>query len=859
MFEDCEKYNIPALVDGVKLPDFDINKDILKKMGLDKDSSDYDFLLNLSLVGLEAKIGKTNPRYEEYRSRMQMELNTFKELGFCSYVLITWDIVNYCKENSIPTGVGRGSAAGSLCLYLIGVTEVDSLKYNLFFERFLSKTRAKFKDIKGVRYYAGDLLMDVDLDISFSHREKLIEWLNKKYEGKIAKLPTIGTFTTKVLVKEVLKAYKESSEDTANEVSESIPVHFGKPNSIPKSIEESPVFAKFAKENEDVISICKKLYHLNKYRGVHASAWIISAGPINNLFPLALTKDKELSTVYTMDDALNMAIKVDILGLRCATLIDSVCKMVGIESKDINLDDPIIYDNLQSLRTPHGCFQIEADCNYKVLRQIKPKNINHLAAVVALARPGTLQFVEVFAKYVETGEFQSVHPFFDDILKDTAGIPIYQESLMRMANKIGFSLEEAEILRRIVGKKKVEEMPVWEAKIKEKIQENKLDPKIGDVLWNLMDASKDYSFNAAHALSYGAMSAMTVYLKFKYPTEFFFCLLELSKDEQNTTEEIEKIQQELRYFNIKLLSPDIIKSHMSFSIEDKNIRFGLGYIKGVSEKSLDKIRSFRGEYSNKFEIFMAAKEAGINVGVLSALIQAGCLDGYIKSTRSKAVLEAQNWSLLTDKEKKRALEVGKDFDFNLSKVMKSFITPDPNSGKRFVKETREATIRKRYNRYKEIYDRNSQHEDLACYFYEKKLIGFSYSKKLAQILSSYYPDIMDLCDIKECIDGEYVDGCGEIADVRYGTSKNAKKTKYVKLTLNDMTGIFPVMLFNDKIEESEFVNEGKFVKGQIVAFSGQKKSDVVFCNKVINQEVKIITKLIELKDDIEKEKVDKLA
>jgi DNA-directed DNA polymerase III PolC len=850
-----EKYKIPQLTDGVKLPDFKIDREVLKEMDLSADTSDYQFLLALCLAGLEnKKINSDNPKYKEYRARMKMELDTFKDLGFCSYVLITWDIVNYCRKNDIPTGVGRGSAAGSLVLYLIGVTDVDSLKYNLYFERFLSKTRAKFKEIKGVRYYEGDLLMDVDLDISFSHRHLLIEWLNKKYEGRIAKLPTISTYTTKVLIKEVLKSYLEFSEERANEISETIPVHFGKPNSIKKSIEESPAFAKFASENPKVIDICKKLYHLNKHFGVHASAWIISSEPLNEVFPLMLTKEKELATVYTMDDALNMAIKIDVLGLRCATLIDKVCKTVGIKSQDINLDDPIIYDNLQNLRTPHGCFQIEADCNYKVLRQIKPKSLSHLAAVVALARPGTLQFVEVFAKYVETGEFQSAHSFFDEILKDTAGIPIYQESLMRMANKVGFTLDEAEILRRIVGKKKTQEMPIWESKIKQKVDENKLDPKVGEILWNLMDASKDYSFNAAHALSYAAMSAMTVYLKFKYPKEFFLCLLELSKDEQNTTEEIEKIQQELRYFDVKLLSPDIIKSHMNFSIEGDDLRFGLGYIKGVSEKTLDKIRHFRNNYSNKFEIFMAANEAGLNIGILSALIQAGCLDGYIKGTRSKAVLEAQTWSILTKKEKERAIAVAPDFNFDLLRIMRNFITPDVNSGKRFIKESREATIRKKQDKYKVIYERNSKHEDLACYFYEKKLIGFSYSKKLSEILRGYYPDIMDLCDIIDSIEGEYVDGCGEIIEVKYGTSKNAKKTKYVKIKLSDTTGVYYVMMFNDKIETSELINEGKFAKGQIVAFNGQKKADVVFCNKIINQEVKIITKLAELKEEIEEEK-----
>jgi DNA polymerase-3 subunit alpha len=849
--EEVEKYNIPALTNGVRLPDFEIKKSYKEEYNLPDECSDYQFLLALCLQGLSEKTDKE--KYKEYYKRMKEELDVFNELGFCSYILITWEIIDYCRKNDIATGFGRGSSGNSLVLYLLDITKIDSHKWGLFFERFLNKTRAKFKEIDGVKYYDGSLLCDIDLDISFSERKKLVEWVEEKYAGRVAKLPTVTTYSTKILIKELCKSLLDYNEEAALNISEMIPVEYGKPKSIRESIKESPPFSDFATKNPKIISIANKLEGLNKNYGVHASAWVITYSDINELFPVRLTRDKELSASYTMDDSLNLAIKIDILGLRCATLIDRVCKIVKIDANKIDINDKNVYKFLQGLKTPKGLFQVEADCNYRVLKQVKPQKIEHLAAIVALARPGVLQFVEQYSKYVETGEAQSVHPFFDDILESTAGIPLFQESLLKMANKVGFTLSESETIRRCIGKKAVKEMAEWEEKVKQKIQENNLDPEISNVLWRILDDSKNYSFNYGHASAYGLMSYATAYLKYYHPKEFFLCLLELSKDEQNTTEEIEKIQQELRFFGIKLLAPDIIKSHMNFSIEGDNLRFGLGYIKGVSEKTLDKIRSFRKEHSNKFEIFIAAKESGLNVGVLSALIQAGCLDTYINSTRSKAVLEAQTWSILTKKEKVRAIEMSKDFKFDLLAIMKNFITPDKNSGKRFIKESREKTIRKKYDRYKKIYDQNSKHEDLACYFYEKKLIGFSYSKKLSDIIRRYYPDVSDLCDIINAIDDEFVDGCGEITDVRYGTSKNAKKTRYVKLTLSDTTGVFPVMMFNDKINNSELVNECKFMKGQIVAFSGNKKNDVVFCNKIINQGAKIVTGLIELKEDFEEE------
>lgn len=499
-FNNFEKYDIPVLDLGVKLPKFIIEKKYIEKYNLPDNCTDYQFLLALCLQGLDYKIGKSNPRYNEYRDRMKYELDTLNELGFCSYLLITWDIVNYCKENQIATGFARGSSAGSVVLYLIDVTKIDSLKYGLFFERFLSKTRAKFKEKNGIKYYDGGLLMDIDLDIAHTKRAELITWLEKKYQGRIAKLPTVSTLTSKVLLKEVSKSYLRINEEKANEISESIPTLFGKVFDIDKAIKESPSFKEFAEENPEVIKISKRLYELVKHFGVHASAWIISADELDTIAPCQLAKDNKIVTSYTMNDALNLVIKLDLLGLRCATLIDKVCQMVNLKMEDIDINDPLIYDNLKNLNTPKGLFQIEADCNYGVLKKIKPRNIEHLAAIVALARPGTLQFVDIFSKYIETGEFQSIHAFFDDVLGDTAGIPIYQESLMRMANKIGFTLEQAEMLRRIVGKKMVEEMAEWEEKINHKIEENKFNPEIGQILWKSLDAAKDYSFNKCLSL-----------------------------------------------------------------------------------------------------------------------------------------------------------------------------------------------------------------------------------------------------------------------------------------------------------------------------------------------------------------------
>jgi DNA polymerase III subunit alpha len=1257
------QYSLPILENGVKLPDFKIEDKYKLKYSLSHDCSDYQFLLKLCREGLEKKIGKNHPKIKEYETRTDNELQVFKELGFCSYILITWDIVNYCIENKIATGFGRGSAGNCLVLYLVDVTQIDPIASgDLYFERFLNKTRAKFKEIDGVKYYDGSLLCDVDLDISFSDRARLVDWLNEKYKGRIAKLPTTGTYTTKVLLKEVSKAYLEVGEEYAAHISSMIPVEYGKPKEIDDAIEMSEDFKKFTLEHPEVIEISKNLYGLNKYNGVHASAWVITADDINEIFPLRLTKDGEICSVYTMEDSLNLAIKVDILGLRCATLIDKVCKMVQIDPLKIKTDDEKVYTFLQNLESPKGLFQVEADCNYRVLKQVKPKKLAHIAAIVALARPGVLQFVEVFAKYVDTGEFQSVHPFFDDILQDTAGIPLYQESLLKMANKVGFTLSESETLRRCVtndtmfvsktrgwitikkllqdgykndlflvasrdgqktwkpikdiwsngihqvthvqtsngleikatqyhqfltdtgwkarrrlvekkdylvgiksidydgkdsisinlayiimgvvcegyftcnqstftawdkeimhefceryeaefnkkikldklgrvayikqeerllinkylnygksaskslpeclmgmtkevtrkllalffsyegsvvnqknklgfegcsasklliqqiqllllrfgiysnvyqkfnkkyrkyyyhldisqftettkfrneilplicqekrelflslyrekvvtntfdvipntiitkllnqypsiandtggasgrlyknpigrtkfkqlsyetndkewinlsegeqcyllfdnqkddtrevetfdftideetpyivangliihnciGKKKVEEMAEWEQKVKDKIKENKLPLEVGDILWKIMDDSKNYSFNAGHASAYGLMSYVTAYLKYHYPKEFFLCLLELSKDEPNTTQEIQIIQAEMKNFGIKLLGPDLIKSGIDFNIDKDNIRFGLGYIKGIAQKSFEKLQNFKHDFPNKFEIFLSAQECGINIGVLSSLIMSGAMNEYITESRSKSVLECQTWRLLTQREKEKCLEHAEEYNYKLFDVIKYLKTVKDEKGKPFFKESRLETIRKKFKKYEAIYNQNRKYESLCEHFYEKKLLGYSYSHKLDDILRESYPRLISIEEAKQCTVGETVVVCGEIEEVDILISK--KKQKYCKLIINDGSSSYPCLIFNhegvDNIGEMELENEGKFEEGWIVVVKGNKKSDSIFCSTVSRQEIKIYSKLSEIKDEKKLDKIENIS
>ena len=457
---------------------------------MDIDSTNFQVLQALSYNGFDKlKLLKTDSLYQTYQQRLKYELDIIEELGFTDYILLVWDIINFCIQQDIATGLGRGSAAGSLVCYFVGITQIDPIKYDLFFERFISKTRAKKKIIDGIIYLDGNLAPDIDCDISYEDRYKVIEYLHKKHKGKTAKILTINTLSGRLLIKECGKIVGKKSESEMNEISDLIPKLFGTVKDIEKAYGEVADFKKWCDNNQDVYQIALKLRDLNKNFGAHASGYAISFEDIEDTTPLQLSSDKELISGYDMYWLSTICLKVDLLGLRSASLVHGVCKSVNIKINEIDLNDSFIYERLQDLKSPHGLFQIEAHTNFRVCQKVKPRNLEQLSGVLALARPGALDFTDQYAEYTNNNTFQSIHPFFDNILRKTGGICLFQEQLMKMIHQIGFTLDEAETIRRIIGKKKIHEMVEWESKIKEKVKENNLDPQIGEILWKIANDS----------------------------------------------------------------------------------------------------------------------------------------------------------------------------------------------------------------------------------------------------------------------------------------------------------------------------------------------------------------------------------
>ena len=847
---DYTAYKTPFPV-GVKLPEIKIEKKYYDEVGCSDLEDNFQFLRKLCFKKVKEKNIDEKDNAALYYGRLKEELDIFNDLGFVDYVLLNWDIINFCLENAIPVGAGRGSAAGSLVLYVIGVTNIDPIEYDLFFEGFVSKSRARKIEHNGEIFLDGSLLADVDNDISYDRRAEVIEYIEKKYEGKTSKILTLNTLSGKLCMKECGKIVGELSEIDVNHISDSIPKHFGKVASLDVAYEESEAFRDHANKYPKVFEIAKKLEGLNKNTGVHPSGISISFYELEDIMPLQLTNDGSLVSGYDMNDVASLSVKFDILGLRTLSVVNDVCKELGLKIDDIDPHHESIYAALACLQSPQGLFQIEAETNFKVCQLIKPQNLEQLSAVVAIARPGALDFKDDYAAYVRTGESQSVDAFFDDILSYTGGIPLYQEQLMQMAVKVGFSLDESEQLRRIIGKKKVDQMPAWKAKIDQKIQENNLDAKVGEILWKVAEDSANYSFNKSHSISYAYLAAITVYLKFNYPKQFFLSLLKYTKFEPNSHEEIAKISQELPHFDIELLPPDLNKSDIDFKVEDGNIRYGLNSIKGVSDKVLISLLEFREDsFKNKYEVFISAKQAGLNIGVLSALIQAGLLDSFISPNRCRLVLEAQTFNILTDREKRNFIALGEKYNFDIltsiMDVFKNEAVGDDN--RKVMAERRFQTFKKKYDPYKSIYEMNKRHIKYANWFFEEKLLGYSYSYTIREIFA-HEDDFQSALQIRDSEERSFIKFVGAVTDIIKRTSRNGNK--YARLQIQDESGMVNGLFLDSNREQrfTDFLDSGKKLpkKSDITIIHGVVGDDVVFINKIFPISDKIYMKLSEIK------------
>jgi DNA polymerase-3 subunit alpha len=818
---------------GLEKPD---SNELLRKLCLDK----FKEFCNNGLIPDKEK--------KKYAAQVKLELDTYKELHFTDYVLLIWKIIEKAKSEGVFIDHGRGSCVSSIVFYLLEITRIDPIKNGLFFSRFVSKTRSKFTiDENNNIFLQADLVPDADLNLG-EGRPVVLEWLHKLYPNRICKILTMGKLAGRILIKDVSKIVLDYSEDQAQFLSDLIEMKHGIIESTEDTYNRSPEFKEWADTNPTAYKIALKLQDLYRQKGVHASGYLVCRDELLDTMPYQMDSEGARISSYTMKYV--PAIKVDLLGLTTNTIIRNVLDASGEKLSEINLDDdPFIYQKFQDGKLlPYGLYQISQSCAYRVCKRVKPVNLSELSAVNAIARPGALAYEDAYVN--NTGE--SPHPIFNEDLNWTRFQPLFQEQAIKLAMRLGFSADEGETLRRIIGKKLVKEIPIWKEKIYAKCKKNNIPTEAADAMWKLVDESSKYSFNLSHSAATSAISALTVYLKYKYPLLWFVECLKVGVSQ----EEVGQIAHELAKFNIKLLPPDLIKSEINFKIEDGNIRFGLSAIKGLKNKTpITTFCKYKFNFKNKLECFDAAKTSKINIGALSSLIQAGALGTY-PGSRSRLVLEAQTYNLLKPKEKAHLQDLFEVGETDVLAGIKKLTETNDENGKPFIKDTRFKTIKKSYDGYKTIYQLNSRNENLASWMYEFLLLGSSYSENLKSIYQKVNPTFVAIGELSKKKDNERVMFAGIVGD-DIVKRKSSKGNQYVRMNVVDETGSVNTMIFDGKqgnIERIKEENGGKLPEeGDLVVVSARTKDGAVFVNDIATQSNKIYMRLQQLKDSEDEE------
>jgi len=847
------EYKLPAFENGVRLPEILISPQERAAVGAKKDSSNKDYLKLLCWKALKDKIasGKIKQTKEDCVARLKIEFEVYELTGIVDYLLLLYEIMSWCDANGIIRGPGRGSACGSLALYLINVTRVNPLDHNLNFTRFISAVRAKPHYIDGILYLDGKNMPDVDCDISFLGRPKLVRHLEERFAGRVAKISTSQYLTGKMALKDTLKSCYGYHDADARAVTDNIEAVFGKVKPLNEAYEDNKAFKSWADENKEKLVIGQAIEGLYRTKGIHASGLLLSRDPMIESVPMELSDSNEIVSAYDMEVSLTVHCKLDILGLRTLDVIQETAKQININIYDIDVNHESIYKFLQFSDKFYGLFQIEDGLTKQAVTKVKPKNLDQLAACISISRPGAYKNIDDYVTYCHTGQRKLIHPAIDGELESTGGILLYQETINDICMRVyGLDPTSSDEIRRAISKKVRLDMAKWEPILYECGEKKGIDKSVTKWFWDTCNASADYLFAKNHCLAYSYISAYTIYLKANYPLQFFLASLKLAQYETDPMLCIANIQNEMRLFGFKLLPPSIYNNENDYSILDKNILMGMSAIKGISEKALEKLALFDKTASNKFSLFEAAQTAKIPINIMTALIMSGCLPPTNNETRSHLVLECETYGLLTDREKIFIHRLGPDSNYDLLNIIKDCTEKHKDEkGKPLIKESRYGTIKRDYNEYKEKYIRNSKHEELCAYVMESEYLGFSYTSSLRTIYSKTCIELCNFGEIAAMVDGSYVRVAARVVEIESRVSREKKKP-YVRMTLKDETGQRVAMLFGEQaIGEMTKFNKREVKAGDIVVVNGKTKGDSMFVNSCAIQDNPIIVKKSDLKKE----------
>ncbi|WP_067730509.1 DNA polymerase III subunit alpha [Oceanobacillus damuensis] len=596
---------------------FDFEQRLIPSFPVPEEMSAEDYLAERCWSNVAKKYSVVT---DEIRERLTYELHVIQSMNFSDYFLIVADFIGYAKNNQILVGPGRGSSAGSIVAYVLDITDVDPMEYNLLFERFLNPER--------------QTMPDIDVDFSDARRDEVIEYVRNKYgKDHVAQIITFGTFAARSLLRELIKTMNIDQQD-ANFILKAIPSQ--SKNSIAEIIKESEELKSYVKSSptlKALFAVAVKLEGLPRHISTHAAGVVISEQPLTEHVPLTVGAADTYLTQFPMNDLEAIGLlKMDFLGLRNLTLLEKVIQSIKYKGdKQIALetipdDDSKTYELLRSGQT-NGVFQLESQGMKQVLTRLKPTSFEDIVAVNALFRPGPMDFIPVYIARKHFKEQVSYpHPDLRPILEPTFGVLVYQEQIMQIANKIaGFTLGEADILRRAVSKKKQDVMDEQREAFIDGCFKNGYDRQVAEQIFGWIVKFSNYGFPRSHAVAYSKISYQLAYLKANYPASFFAELLSTSRNQQD---KLNAYIQELKILKIDILPPNINRSYGKYSVEGSSIRMGLSSIKGVGNQAIAEIVRARkeGPFKNLFDFCLRVSPKLVNRTTLENLIIAGTFD-----------------------------------------------------------------------------------------------------------------------------------------------------------------------------------------------------------------------------------------
>ena len=766
--EVAEKCELTLDTERVLLPEFPLPPEFQSAEG---------YLRAVAREGLGRRYATIDAEMER---RLNYELDTICQVGYAQYFLIVRDFIDFARNNGVGVGPGRGSAAGSLVSYVLGITDIDPLKFDLLFERFLNPERISMPDI--------------DIDFDYENRGRVIEYVVEKYgRESVTQIITFGTMAARAVVRDVGRALGMSYADQ-DRVAKLIPGELGM--TLTRALETVPELKALSKQDEThakLIRCSLALEGLARHASTHAAGVLIAPGKLTDYVPVYRSSKGDVTTQFDMNSLEKVGLlKMDFLGLRTLTVLDDAARLASrenggpIDLKEIPLDDPATFALLSKAQTT-GVFQLESSGMRELLRKVLPDSFEDIIAINALFRPGPIQsgMLDDFAKRKHGKQKVTyMHPVLEPILKKTLGVIAYQDQVMQIANRLaGFTLAQGDLLRRAMGKKKPEEMARMKQTFVEGCAKNQVPKKKAEEIFDLVEKFAGYGFPRAHSAAYALLSYQCAYLKAHYPSAYLAAAL---SSEVGDTDRIVTLVEEARRVGISVLSPDVNRSESAFTLEGNAIRFGLTAVKNVGKGSVEAIVAARaqgGPFVSIWDLCRRVDSKAINKRVIESLVLAGACDSLggdrARLFESVAGALGRSQELARGRSKDQVSLFGAEHPIEMQ---------DPG-----LPETAPWPLQESLRKEREV---------LGFYFSDHPLSpyrGLIESRRLA-----------DTVKIRESRDGTEVGFIGMVSAIKTITDRNGRPMAFV--TLEDFSGTVEGVTFADLYER----NRAALVQGAIV-------------------------------------------